>query len=113
MIEAFVAVLGAVLTSAVTCCFAYYFYRTRLSVQLDKLRDELGAEVEERVRKGVLAAGEELLPEFRKEVAAGFRDALKSVGGADMARSMARTGADLVGGSLDTLFGTKKRSPHK
>ncbi len=105
-----VAALAAALTSVLTWLLAYGVYRARLRDQLEQLREELAAEVEERVRRGALAAAEELLPAFRKEVADGFRDAVRSVAGGDVARNVARTGAELVGGSLDTLFGPKKRS---
>lgn len=103
------ALFAAALTSGLTWLAAYLFYRQRLSRQLDALREELAAEVEDRVRRGAVAAGEELLPRFRAEVSAGFRDAMTSVARGDVARSMAKTGAELVGESLESLFGQRKR----
>ncbi len=109
MSQVFLAVVTALLSSALTWVIAYLFYRHRLQDQLDRVRDQLAEEVEERVRRGAIAAGEELLPEFRKEVTEGFRDALRGVAGGDVARTVARTGAEIVGGGLDSLFGQRKR----
>lgn len=110
MSEVAVALLAALFTSAITWCVAYAFYRARLSTQLEVLREELAVEVENRVRLGAMAAGQELLPDFRQAVTEGFRDAMRGVARGDVAREMARTGAEIVGGSLDSLFGTKKRA---
>ena len=104
-----IALVAAATTSALTWIIAYGFYRARLSRQLEQLREELAGEVEERVRRGALAAGEELLPKFRSEVTAGFRDALQGVVRGDVAKSMARQGAEFVGDSLEALFGQRKR----
>lgn len=104
------SVLSALLTSLLTWSLAYVFYRARLSEQVDALREELAEEVEARVRAGAIAAGQELLPSFRREVTEGFREAMRGVARGDMAKEMAKTGAGIVGGSLDTLFGGKKRS---
>lgn len=105
------ALTTALLSSVMTWCVAYLLYRARMHAQIRQLRLELAEELEERVRRGALAAGEELLPEFRREVTEGFREAMRGVARGDMAKEMARTGAEIVGGSLDTLFGAaKKRS---
>lgn len=110
MTQFVLALMTALFTSLLTWCVAYAFYRARLSTQLEQLRDEMAAEVEDRVRQGAVAAGEELLPQFRREVTEGFRDAMRGVARGDMAKEMARTGAGIVGGSLDNLFGPKTRS---
>lgn len=109
MNEVALALMTALFTSVLTWCVAFAFYRARLSAQLEQLRDELAAEVEDRVRRGAIAAGEELLPNFRHEVTEGFREAMRGVARGDVAREMAKTGAEIVGGSLDSLFGSKKR----
>lgn len=100
------ALMTALMSSVLTWLIAYLFYRKHLERRIEALREQVGAEVEERVRQGAVKAGEELLPQFRREVTAGFRDALV---GTDVARTMAKTGADIVGGSLDALFGQRKR----
>lgn len=111
MKELALALMTAVFSSAMTWCLAYLFYKARLANQMDQMRQELADEVEERVRRGAVSAGEELLPEFRREVTEGFREAMRGVARGDMAKEMARTGAEIVGGSLDSLFGAaKKRS---
>ena len=110
MNELVLALMTALFSSLLTWCVAYAFYRARLSAQLETLRDELAQEVEERVRRGAIAAGDELLPRFRQEVTEGFREAMRGVARGDVAREMAKTGAEMVGGSLDSLFGNKKRS---
>ena len=110
MNEFVLALMTALFSSALTWGAAYAFYRTRLSQQLEILRQELAAEVEDRVRRGAVAAGEELLPHFREEVTEGFREAMRGVARGDVAREMAKTGAEIVGGSIDSLFGSKKRS---
>lgn len=104
------ALLTALLSSSLTWALAYWLYRRHLERRLVQLREELAEELEARVRSGAIAAGEELLPEFRREVSEGFREALRSVAGADVARNVAKTGAEIVGGGLDTLFGPRKRS---
>lgn len=105
------ALTTALLSSTLTWCIGLIWYRARLRQQIDVLRQELGDEIEARVRKGAVSAGEDLLPEFRREVTEGFRDAMRGVARGDVAKEMARTGAEIVGGSLDSLFGgSKKRS---
>lgn len=104
-----IAVVAALATSVLTWIIAYGFYRARLSRQLDGLREELAAEVEERVRRGAIKAGEELLPKFRQEVNAGFREAVEGMVRGDVARSVAKQGAELVGDGLEALFGQRKR----
>ena len=110
MTQIALALMTALFTSLLTWCVAYAFYRARLSTQLEQIREELAGEVEERVRLGAIAAGEEMLPKFRHEVTEGFREAMRGVARGDVAREMAKTSAEIVGGSLDSLFGSKKRS---
>lgn len=80
----------------------------RIQRDMEAAQDEF----EQRVHKGVQAAGEELLPAFREQVRLGFRDALKSTETAEMLErhaSMVNRGADLISDSLGDLFGVKKR----
>ena len=107
MTEIAIALTTACISSLLTWLIAYAFYRLRLSEQMDKLRRDINQEVEESVRRGVLKAGEELLPHFRKEVTQGFMDAMP---GSDVARTISKTSAGIVGNSIDSLFGSKKRN---
>lgn len=104
-----VSLLSAALTSLLTWVLAWAFYRARLASQLDVLREQLASEVEARVRQGALDAGQELLPEFKQAVTEGFMDAMRGMARGEMAKTFAKTGAEIVGGSLDSLFGQRKR----
>lgn len=105
-------VLTAFLSSVLTLVFGYLLYRTlgerRLQVQMDQMQREF----EQRVKSGVVAAGQELLPEFRREVAAGFQDALQRSHAAGLAEDTAKvvTGAaGLLESGLSSLLGRKPR----
>lgn len=67
----------ALASSAMTLLAAWAFYtiwaRRRLEARLALLQVEFEASV----KRGVLAAGEELLPRFREQVALGFSDVLQ------------------------------------
>lgn len=112
MLELMMAVMAtAVLSSVLTLGVAWWFYRTRIEPQLPSRLSKVQAEFQERVRLGVLEAGEELLPAFRKQVAAGFRDAINGVAterlGESTARAMSR-GADIFEKGLRGLFGGRE-----
>ena len=82
--------------------------RPQLEADLLKVQDEF----EQRVRKGVLAAGEELLPAFREQVSEGFADVLKGSHAAGIAEGTAKivTGStELLVDSLSNLFGLRKK----
>ncbi len=103
----------ALLSSLLTWLVAWAFFRFHLSEQVDELKEQIGKELEDRVRSGVVAGGRELLPEFRREVKDGFLDALKSgpVSGAmsEAARNVAKTGAELLGSGFDNLLKPRPR----
>lgn len=101
-----IALLSALATSVLTWLLAWLFYRSRLSQRMDALREDIASELEERVRRGVLSAGEEMLPEFRKQVTEGFLDAVRRTG---TVSGMAKTSAEIVGSSLENWFGPRRR----
>lgn len=110
MMETLIVVaLTATLSSVLTLLLAYLFYRKRIEPGLEARMEEVQAEFERRVQRGVTNAGQELLPSFRQEVANGFRDALQGITadrlGEGTARAMSR-GADLFEKGLRGLFGT-------
>lgn len=103
---------SALLSSVLTLALAYAFYRVWGERRLDAELLLLQNEFESRVRSGVLAAGRELLPELRKEVAAGFQDALQQSHAAGLAEDAAKvvTGAaGLLESGLGNLFGLKPK----
>lgn len=103
---------SALLSSVFTLGFAYVFYRLRGEQKLAAELLLIQNEFENRVRAGVLAAGRELLPEFRREVAAGFKEALQQSHAAGLAEDAAKvvTGAaGLLESSLGNLFGLKQK----
>lgn len=80
--------------------------------QLDAEMLTMQDQFEQRVRAGVLKAGEELLPALREQVRLGFTDALKSSHAAGIAEGTAKIVAgstDLLVDSLSNLFGLKKK----
>ena len=91
---------------------AYICYRLWGQPRLEAALAEIEEQFEQRVRKGVVAAGEELLPAFREQVALGFRDALKDSHAAGIAEGTAKIvsgSTELVVESLTNLFGLKKK----
>ncbi|HYQ92236.1 MAG TPA: hypothetical protein VES89_09250 [Candidatus Competibacteraceae bacterium] len=95
------ALLSSVLTLLLTLAWWRLFLRKRLEVEVEAIANRL----RERVKEGVTAAGQELLPAFRQEVEAGFRDAL--TGGIAVslldktAGTALRKGVSLVAQGLD------------
>lgn len=99
-------------SSVLTLAFAVLAWklwgRPRYEAELLKVQDEF----EQRVRKGVLAAGQDLLPAFREQVSEGFADVLKGSHAAGIAEGTAKivTGStELLVDSLSNLFGFKKK----
>ena len=104
--------VSTLVSSALTLALAYAFYRVWGERKLDAELREIQNEFESRVRSGVLAAGRELLPELRKEVTAGFQDALQQSRAAGLAEDAAKvvTGAaGLLESGFGNLFGLKPR----
>ena len=101
--------------------FAQFLHRegveeVLLAMDPDEAGDEgaraLAEELEQRVRAGVMSGGEELLPKFRQQVTAGFRDALVATAKGEhveeSVRAMARSGADLLEEGLGALLGRRR-----
>jgi hypothetical protein len=104
--------VAALSSSALTLALAFVWYRAWGSRQLDAELVRIQAEFEQHVKRGVLAAGTELLPALREQVRLGFQDALRSSHAAGIAEGTAKivTGStDLLVDSLSNLFGLKKK----
>ena len=103
----------ALASSVLTWVLAGLWWKLSLQGQVDAKLAALGDTLEQRVRDGVLSAGEELAPQFRGEVEQGFRQALIAVAsGADIddsVRAMARDSIDLVSSRLSSLLGRDDR----
>ena len=82
---------------------------------LPKMRREMEAaqdEFEQRVRRGVEAAGRELLPAFREQVRLGFHDAMKTTETGELVENYASAvnrAADMISDRIGNLFGLKPR----
>lgn len=102
------AVVTAIVTVGLMALVHQWVLRPRLERRLEALADEL----EQRVRSGVISGGEELLPKFRQQVTAGFRDAIVATAKGEhveeSVRAMARSGADLLEEGLGALLGRKR-----
>lgn len=104
--------VAAVLGGAMALVLAWLWYRLWGARRLDAALVRIQAEFEQHVKRGVLAAGEELLPAFREQVKLGFQDALKDSHAATVAEGTARLvagSADLLADRLGNLFGLKKK----
>ena len=98
--------------SLLTLGIAWLWYRVWGERQLDARLVAIQEEFERHVKRGVLAAGEELLPALREQVKLGFQDALKGSHAATVAEGTAKivTGStDLLVDGLSNLFGLKKK----
>jgi hypothetical protein len=103
---------AALLGSGLTLGLALLWYQVRGRRRLDAALLKVQAEFEEHVRRGVLAAGEQLLPALREQVKLGFQDALKGSHAAGIAEGTAKIVAgstDLLVDGLSNLFGLKKK----
>ncbi|MGQ0622496.1 MAG: hypothetical protein ACT4QA_21740 [Panacagrimonas sp.] len=105
-------VLTAVLTAAMTWFVAYWVYKRKLEAQLRTMLEQVQIEFEQRVKDGVLAAGEELMPQLREQVKLGFQDALMQTQTGEWvenAASVANTGRDILARNFGSLFGKRPR----
>lgn len=110
--QAFTVFLTAVLSALLTWVFAYLWYQQRLKAELAAMLAATQDEFEQRVKQGVLAAGEELLPQLREQVRLGFSDALsksEAAGMVENAASVVNLGTDILGSSLAAVLGIKPR----
>jgi hypothetical protein len=105
-------IASALAGSLVTLAVAFVAWRVWGERRLDARLAVIQAEFEQHVKAGVLAAGHELLPAFREQVALGFQDALKGSHAAGIAEGTAKivTGStELLVDSLSNLFGLRKK----
>ncbi len=105
-------ILTAVLSSMFTLALGWWLYRKVLEKRLDRQLLEIQAQFEQRVKQGVLAAGHELLPQLRAEVAAGFRDAIRDTpaSAVESGVKVVTEGATLLEKGLGSLFGFKPKT---
>lgn len=108
--------LTAALSAIATAALAYALYQMKLRQTLQAELVAIQDEFEKRVRRGVLAAGEELVPRFREQVSLGFQDALKKSqaagmveGAAGIASGAVNLGADIIETGLSAFLGIKPR----
>ena len=102
-----IALASSACTLAVAAAAWWLWGRAQVAGALLRIQGEF----EQHVKRGVLAAGEELLPRFREQVALGFADVLKGSRAAGLAEGTAKVvagGADLLKDGLGNLFGLKK-----
>lgn len=113
---AILVLVTALVTAIVTLALAALVYKLVVAPRLERRAEQIGEDLQARVRAGVQQAGEDLLPKFREQVALGFRDALAAAARGEhveeSVRAMARSGADLLEDSLGALFG-RRRPPSK
>ena len=77
MIPGLILILAtALLSSVLTLLLALALWQAFLKKRLEAKLEEAASLLRERVKEGVTEAGRDLLPAFRQEVEAGFRDAL-------------------------------------
>lgn len=111
--DSFMLVLSAAVLGALAAlALAWLWYRGWGQRRLEAALVQVQEEFEQHVKRGVLAAGEELLPALREQVKLGFQDALKGSHAAGIAEGTAKivTGStDLLVDSLSNLFGLKKK----
>jgi hypothetical protein len=112
VIPMLVIFLSSLAGALLALLLGWIWYRVHGKKQLDQQLIRIQEEFERHVKNGVLAAGEELLPAFRRNVADGFRDALRDLHPAGLAEDAAKVvsgAADLLGSGLGNLFGLKPR----
>lgn len=105
-------VMTGLLSAVLTWILAAWLYRSRLQAQFDQRLAEIQAEFEQRVKAGVLAAGQELLPALREQVKLGFQDAIRQTQTGELVESYAgvvNQSAEVLSARLGGLFGFKPR----
>jgi len=110
--QVFLMLIAALLSALFTGALAYFWYRLRLKAALDAELAGIQNEFELRVRRGVLAAGEELMPQLRQQVSLGFQDALaksQAAGLVENAAGAVNLGAGIIETGLSAFLGIKPR----
>ncbi len=99
------SILSGIMTSVALYLYIRYLQRNRLHAALDEYIEI----VKTHLKQGFEEAGRELLPEFKEEVRQGFKEGLADVLSGELidqtARSIARSGVDIVESSFNLLKG--------
>ena len=98
------AAVSAVTTIILAGLLYWLFLRPRLEQQMAAAIQE----IEDGVKRGVEAAGVEMLPEFRTQVREGFLEAIAQWPSSEF-RNVTRTGAGIMEDGLSTLFGRRPK----
>jgi len=100
--------ITAFVSACLTLVLAGLIYWLVLSPLLDKRLEQLAAEIEHRVKRGVEAAGNDMLPAFRTQVREGFLEAIAQWPSSEF-RNVTRTGAEIVEEGINSLFGRRRK----
>jgi len=97
------SLLGGIMTSVSLYLYFKYLERKKLNAVLDEYIEIVKA----RLKEGFEEAGVELLPQFKEEVRQGFKEGLNDVLSGELidqtARSIAKSGADIVESGFNLL----------
>lgn len=102
--------MTAFLSAGLTWALAWQLYRRGLEARIDAQLLGIQEEFEARVKSGVLAAGNELLPALREQVKLGFQDALRQTQTGELVETTASAvnlGTELLSQRLGNLFALK------
>jgi len=100
--------ITAAVSAVITITLAALLYWLILRPRLEKQLQEMAQEIEARVKSGVEAAGQEMLPAFRTQVREGFMEGVSQWPSSEF-RNVTRTGAEIVEDGLNTLFGRRPK----
>ncbi|MGB1581820.1 MAG: hypothetical protein ACPHER_09980, partial [Nevskiales bacterium] len=76
-------------------------YQLFVRKKMERRMMEMADIVQDRVKRGAIEAGQDLMPQFREKVTEGFKQALREWSSSDF-RTKARTGMSMVEESLNT-----------
>lgn len=103
------AILSSILSGVMTSVALYLYFKYLRRTKLNAALDEYIEIVKQRLKEGFEESGRELLPEFKEEVRKGFKEGMADVlrGGLidQTARSIARSGVDIVESGFNLLKG--------
>jgi len=95
------ALLSALITTGLMALLLKALLLPRLQ---DSFEENILPSFQARVRKGMIEAGDELLPKFRENVHEGFNDAIRDAVGGKVLEDTARGVAKTMETGLETLF---------
>ena len=106
-----IIILSSLLSSVITILILTILYKIKLKKILKKELDQISDQIETRVSRGVMDAGNRLLPELRKEVGEGLKDAMSAALSGEFiektAQSAVKTGTTIMESGLNILLGKK------